>query len=121
MTSPSMIHAARRAPDALDHVIRMVRVMQERTTGPEEACTMAHLFQAGFTEAQVHAYRDPARALMQGLPTGLRYNPPGRLAAKLALGRVPEIRAAFARRQAAERPTWSAPQVAERAPAEVAS
>ncbi|MGX9980335.1 hypothetical protein [Methylobacterium fujisawaense] len=121
MTSPSMIHAARRAPDALEHVIRMVRVIQERMSGPEEACTIVHLFQAGFTEAQVQAYRDPARALMQGLPTGLRHNPPGRLAAKLALGRVPEIRAAFARRQAAERPTWSAPQVAERAPAEVAS
>jgi hypothetical protein len=121
MPSPSLVHAARRAPDALEHVIRMVRVMQERTTGPEEACTIVHLFQAGFTEAQVHAYRDPARALMQGLPTGLRHNPPGRLAAKLALQRVPEIRAAIAERQAAERPTWSAPQVAELAPAEVAS
>ena len=101
-------------PDALEHVIRMVRVMEERTTGPEEACTIAHLFQAGFTEAQVAAYRDPARALMQGLPTGLRYNPPGRLAAKLALQRVPSIRAAYAERQAAERLTWSAPAVQER-------
>ncbi|MFB0491244.1 hypothetical protein ABIE45_003830 [Methylobacterium sp. OAE515] len=121
MTSPSMIHAARRAPDALDHVIRMVRVIQERTTGPEEACTIVHLFQAGFTEAQVAAYRDPARALMQGLPTGLRHCPPGRLAAKLALKRVPEIRAAFAQRQAATRSIWSAPRVAERATVEAAS
>ena len=114
MPSPSLVHAARKAPDALDHVIRMVRVMEERRTGPEEACTNVHLFQAGFTEAQVAAYRDPARALMQGLPTGLRYNPPGRLAAKIALQRVPSIRAAYAERQAAERPTWSAPAVQER-------
>ncbi|MET3485429.1 hypothetical protein [Methylobacterium sp. 1973] len=117
MTSPSMIHAARNAPDALAHVIRMVRVIEERLSGPEEACTNVHLFQAGFTEVQVHAFRDPARALMQGQPTGLRHNPPGRLAAKLALQRVPDIRAAFARRQAAERPTWSAPVVTEAASA----
>ena len=116
MPSPSLVHAARRAPDALDHVIRMVRVIEDRTSGPEEACTIVHLFQAGFTEAQVHAYRDPARALIQGLPTGLRYCPPGRLAAKLALQRVPEIRAAIAERRAAERPAWSPPRVAERGP-----
>ncbi|WP_267355764.1 MULTISPECIES: hypothetical protein [unclassified Methylobacterium] len=115
MPSPSLVQDARRAPDALDHVIRMVRVMQERITGPEEACTIVHLFQAGFTEVQVHAFRDPARALMQGQPTGLRHNPPGRLAAKLALQRVPSIRAAMAERQAADRPTWSAPAVQERA------
>ena len=121
MPSPSLVHAARRAPDALDHVIRMVRVIEERTSGPEEACTVVHLFQAGFTEAQVAAYRDPARALMQGLPTGLRPNPPGRLAAKLALQRVPEIRAAFAQRQAIERSTWSPPVVEERKPREVAA
>ena len=94
MPSPSLVLAARRASDALDHVIRMVRVIQERTTGPEEACTNLRLFQAGFTEVQVHAFRDPARALRQGQPTGLNHNPPGRLAATLALKRVPEIRAA---------------------------
>ncbi|QGY05565.1 hypothetical protein MMSR116_29460 [Methylobacterium mesophilicum SR1.6/6] len=121
MPSPSLVHAARRAPDALDHVIRMVRVMQERATGPEEACTVVHLFQAGFTEVQVHAYRDPARAMMQGLPTGLRHNPPGRLAAKLALRRVPEIRAAIAERQVADRPAWTTPVIRESEPTEAAS
>src|ERR1700712_4615346 len=104
MPSPSLVHAARSAPDALHHVIRMAEVMRDRKNGPEEACTVVHLFQAGFTEVQVHAFRDPARALMQGQPTGLRHNPPGRLAAKLALQRVPEIRAAIAERLAEERP-----------------
>ncbi|MBE7204818.1 MAG: hypothetical protein INR70_44440 [Parafilimonas terrae] len=121
MPSPSLVYAARNAPDALDVVIRMARVVQERVTGPEEACTNVHLFQAGFTEVQVHAFRDPCRALIQGQPTGLKYNPPGRLAAKLALKRVPEIRAAYAERQAAERAAWTAPVIQELGADEVAA
>lgn len=118
MPSPSLVHAARRAPDAPRHVFRMARVMADRMNGPEEACTVVHLFQAGFTEAQVAAYRDPARALLQGLPLGLTTEPPGRREAEAAVEAIREIRfARVAERYLAQR-GWAPPVVEERNPPE---
>lgn len=111
MPSPSLIHAARRAPDARAQIFRMARIMSERKNGPEGACTVVHLFQAGYTEAQVHAYRDPARALLQGLP--LVGDPPGRREAEAAVEAVREIRFARAAERYLARRAWAPPVVQE--------
>lgn len=121
MPSPSLVHAARRAPDARHHVFRMARVMAERRNGPEGACTVVHLFQAGFTEAQVHAYRDPARALLQGLPLGLTTEPPGRREGEAAVEAAWEIRFARAAERFLAQRAWAPPVVQEQAFAEAAS
>ena len=113
MPSPSLILAARRAPDAGRHVFRMARVMADRKNGPEGACTVVHLFQAGFTEAQVAAYRDPAQALLQGLPLGLTTEPPGRREAEAAIEAVREIRFARAAERYLARSAWAPPVVQE--------
>lgn len=118
MTSPSMIHAARRAPDAGRHIFRMARIMAERKNGPEGACTVVHLFQAGFTEAQVHAYRDPARGLLQGLP--LTADPPGRREAEAAVEAIREIRFARAAERYLARRSWAPPMVREQSAPDVA-
>lgn len=118
MPSPSLVHAARSAPDAGRHVYRMARVMADRKSGPEGACTIVHLFQAGFTEAQVVAYRDPARALLQGLPLGLKTDPPGRREAEAAVEAIREIRfVRVAERYLAQR-AWAPPIVEEQNPPE---
>jgi len=111
MPAPSLVHAARKAPDARHQVFRMAKVMSERKNGPEGACTAVHLFQAGYTEAQVHAYRDMARALLQGLP--LEGDPPGRREAEAAVEAVREIRFARAAERYLARRTWAAPIVRE--------
>ena len=67
MPSPSLAHAARRAPDACRHVFRMARLMAGRRDGPDEAGTGVHPFQAGFTAAQGAAPPRPARAPPQVL------------------------------------------------------
>lgn len=121
MPSPSLVHAARHAHDAGRHVFRMARVMADRKNGPEGACTVVHLFQAGFTEAQVTAYRDPARALLQGLPLGLTTEPPGRREAEGAVEAVREIRFARAAERYLARPVWTQPVVQESAAPEVTS
>ena len=120
MIASSLIRLARTAPDARVQVFRMARVMAERKRGPEGACTIVHLFQAGFTEAQVVACRDPARALLQGLPLGLKTDPPGLAEAQAAADAALKIKVArIAERfvgdapPAAEKPAWAAPVVRE--------
>lgn len=111
MPSPSLVHAARRAPDARARIFRLARLMVERKNGPEGACTILHMFQDGYTEAEVYAYRDPARALIRGLP--LTGDPPGRREAEAAVEAVREIRfARVAERYLAGR-TWAKPVVQE--------
>ena len=114
MIASSLIHAARKAPDARRHVFRMARVMAERKNGPEGACTVVHLFQEGFTEAQVVAYRDPARALLQGLDLGLTTSPPGRREAQEAVDAIREVRAARAAERLIPKLAWAPPVVEER-------
>lgn len=119
MPSPSLVHAARRAPDARAQIFRMARIMSERKNGPEGACTVVHLFQAGYTEAQVHAYRDSARALLQGLP--LKGDPPGRHEAEAAVEAVREIRFARAAKRYLARRTWAPPVIREQPASDAAS
>ena len=121
MPAPSLIQDARRAPDARRQIYRMARVMADRREGPEGACTVVHLFQAGFTEAQVHAYRDPARALLQGLPLGLTTSPPGRREAEAAVAAIREMRFARAEERYLARRAWAAPVVEEASAPEVAA
>ncbi|MCJ2143665.1 hypothetical protein [Methylobacterium sp. E-066] len=111
MPAPSLVHAARKAPDANRHIFRMARIMSERKNGPEGACTAVHLFQAGYTEAQVHAYRDPARALLQGLP--LTGDPPGRREAEAAVEAIREIRFVRAADRFLAQRAWAPPVVSE--------
>ena len=78
MTAPSLLNAARKSPDRFDRINRMAELMRYHKEGPEGACTAVHLYAAGFTEAEVVAYRDDARALLVRKPSGLRTTPAGR-------------------------------------------
>jgi hypothetical protein len=111
MPSPSLVQAARRAPDARARIFRLARLMVERKNGPEGACTFVHMLQDGYTEAEVHAYRDPARALIRGLP--LTGDPPGRREAEAAVEMIREIRFMRAAERYLARRTWAAPIVRE--------
>ncbi|WP_375408556.1 hypothetical protein [uncultured Methylobacterium sp.] len=82
MTAPSLIHAARRAPDRRERILLMAEAMRYHAHGPEGACTFGHLCAAGFTEAEIHTYRDDARAVLVGKPSPLRTTPPGRVMAQ---------------------------------------
>lgn len=111
MPSPSLVHAARHAPHARAEIFRMARFMVEQKNGPEGACTIAHLFQKGWTEAEVHAYRDPARALIRGLP--LTGDPPGRREAEAAVEAVRELRFARVAGRYLARRAWAPPVIRE--------
>ena len=111
MPSPSLVHAARNAPHARAEIFRMARFMVEQKNGPEGACTIVHLFQKGWTEAEVYAYRDPARALIRGLP--LKGDPPGRREAEAAVEAVREIRFARAAERYLAQRAWAPPVVIE--------
>lgn len=66
MTAPSLIRAAKLAPDRKARITLMAETMRTREAGPEGACTFVHLMAAGFTPAEVEAYRDDARAILSG-------------------------------------------------------
>ncbi|WP_267422757.1 hypothetical protein [Methylobacterium sp. GC_Met_2] len=119
MPSPSLVHAARHAPHARAEIFRMARFMVEQKNGPEGACTIVHLFQKGWTEAEVHAYRDPARALIRGLP--LTGDPPGRREAEAAAEVAREIRFARAAEPYLAGRAWAPPVVTEASTPEAAS
>lgn len=78
MTAPSLLRAARSAPDREDRIRLMAETMRMHRAGPEEACTFQHLMAAGFTGAEVEAYRDDARALLSGRPALMLAEPIGR-------------------------------------------
>ena len=103
MTAPSLLFAARTAPDRRDRILAMAARMDHHANGPEGACTKAHLYAAGFTEAEVIVYRDDARAVLASRPSALRTLRPGRIEAKRLLVRALEI-------HRAKRP-WSPPAV----------
>ena len=77
MTAPSLISAARNAPDCRDRILRMAAIMRHHAFGPEGGCTAVHLYCAGFTEAEGRVYRDPARAVLSKRPSELRTDRPG--------------------------------------------
>ena len=105
MTSPSLIAAARSSADRHERIIRMAHLMRHHREGPEGACTALHLYQAGYTEAEVVAYRDDARACLLGKPSLLRNTPPYRLKGQLLAMEARRIQARNERRP------WAAPVV----------
>lgn len=68
MVAPSKLHAARTARDRKTRIRLMAETMRHHASGPEDACTLRHLFAAGFTEAEIETYRDDARAMMRATP-----------------------------------------------------
>lgn len=79
MTAPSLIRAAQAAPDRTTRINLMAETMRLHRHGPEEACTFHHLTAAGFTSAEIEAYRDEARAILSGRPAVVLAAPPGRM------------------------------------------
>jgi hypothetical protein len=79
MTAPSLLLAARHAPDRRERILYMAETMRDLAYGPGGACTFPDLCAAGFTEAEIVAYRDDARAAIAGRPSPLRTTPIGRL------------------------------------------
>lgn len=68
MVAPSKLAAAKSAQQAKHRTRLMAQTMRHHASGPEEGCTRAHLQAAGFTEAEIEAYRDDACHLMRGTP-----------------------------------------------------
>ncbi|GJD51117.1 hypothetical protein OPKNFCMD_3868 [Methylobacterium crusticola] len=96
MAAPSKVLAAKTAPDRQDRITRMAAVMQHHQSG-DGACTFAHLAAAGFSEAEIEAYRDAAREQLSGRPIAITL-PAGRVE---GLALVRHARAVRARRNAA--------------------
>jgi hypothetical protein len=67
MVSPSRLDAARKVPDRNTRIQTMVEIMRD-CAAAHGACQMVHLRAAGFTEAEIHAYADEARAILSGRP-----------------------------------------------------
>lgn len=111
MAAPSLIAAARRAPDRLDRIHLLADVMVRHREGPEGACMYRHLYAEGFTEAEIEAYRDDARGVIENRPTALRFTAPHvKQCAALA-------QAARAIKRIRTAPTWTKPVVTEAEPA----
>lgn len=89
MTAPSLLHAARKAPDARDRILRMARVMRDLEYAP---CTDAHLRAAGFTDAEIEVYQPDAVGVLSRRPSPLRTIPTGRIAANAMVRRARAIR-----------------------------
>lgn len=78
MTAPSLIRAAKAAPDRNTRINLMAETMRRHRHGPEDGCTFHHLAAAGFTSAEIEAYRDDARAILSGRPVVVLAAPPVR-------------------------------------------
>ena len=91
MAAPSKIAAARDAVDRSIRTERMAQVMRDREAG-DGACTFAHLTAAGFTEAEIEAYRDDARALLSGRPVPITL-PAGRVEGLTLVAQARSLRA----------------------------
>lgn len=98
MTAPSLLLAARKAPDARERIIAMARVMRDLEYAP---CTDAHLRAAGFTDAEIEVYQPEAVGVIAGRPTSLRTVPAGRIAANAMVRRAQGIKHRISRGVAA--------------------
>jgi hypothetical protein len=67
MARPSQLQAARTAPDRASRTSRMAEVMREHEAA-DGACQMQHLRAAGFTDGEIAAYADGARAILSDRP-----------------------------------------------------
>lgn len=93
MHSPSRIDFARRAPDRWARVRKMAEVMREIAEGPEGACRFGHLYAAGFTDSEIRAYSDDARAILSGRPGAGTTRPrPGRAEGQRLVAKAKRIR-----------------------------
>lgn len=92
MTAPSLLQAARTAPDRAARTRLMAETMQHHQSGPEGACTFGHLMAAGFTPAEVEIYRDDARALLSGRRLIVLAKPPGRAEGRALVRQAQAIR-----------------------------
>lgn len=105
MPSPSLIAAARRAPDARDVIIRMAERMRHHMEGVEGCCTFRHLLQDGYTEAEIFAFSDDARACIRGKPSANRWTSPDRFIGNRLADKAREIHRRMGR------PSWNTPVV----------
>jgi hypothetical protein len=61
------MEAARKVPDRMARIRTMAEVMRE-CAAAHGACETQHLRAAGFTQAEIYAYADDARAILSGRP-----------------------------------------------------
>lgn len=100
MTAPSLLLAARQAPDRRERILRMAETMRERVSGLSDGCTVEDLQAAGFTEAEAYAYRDDAIGALGGRPSPLRTVPVGRITGLALVRKAQAIRERQLRRAA---------------------
>lgn len=109
MVAPSLIRAAKQAPDRLERIHRLAAVLVELDAGPSSAL-YKHVYAKGFTEAEVIAYGDAARGVIENRPTAMRFTAP----------HVKECAAFAQAAQAIKRiktaPSWAKPVVTEAEP-----
>lgn len=78
MPKPSHVEAARTVSDRIARVRAMADTMHD-SAAAHGACERQHLRAAGFTEAEITAYADDARAILSGRPhAGRAVVPAGR-------------------------------------------
>lgn len=78
MAAPSKVAAALKSPDRTVRTEVMADVMR-RHEASDGACTFAQLAAAGFSEAEIEAYRDDARGLACGRVEPVLTVPAGRI------------------------------------------
>ena len=100
MIPTSLINAARRVADRWARVQLMAQVMRDNAAGPDGACRFGHLAAAGFTEAEIRAYADDARAILSGRPgAGLPIPSPAKSEARRLVAKAKRVRARISRSQ----------------------
>lgn len=92
MPSPSQIRAANAEPGRADRVRTMAEVMA-RQEAAHGACTFADLCAAGYSEAEIEAYRDDARREIAGLTAAADILPPGRIEGRILVAQARALRA----------------------------
>ena len=76
-STPEQIRAARVAPDRAERIRELADLMREQQFGTNEGLSIAAARAAGFSSAEIEAYRDEAMALARsGKPFVL--TPPGK-------------------------------------------
>lgn len=78
MAAPSKVAAALQSPDRTVRTQVMADIMR-RHEASDGACTFVHLAAAGFSEAEIEAYRDDARGLASGRVEPVLTVPAGRI------------------------------------------
>lgn len=100
------LQSARRAADRWARVRLMAEVMRDNADGPDGSCRFGHLCAAGFTEAEIRAYADDARAILSGRPgAGMTAPSPARAQAQRLVAKAKRIRARIRRAQSPALPT----------------